>query len=766
VTTCSHCGEKNSDRARFCQACGARLAEGEVLTDVRRMVTIVFSDIVDSTGLSARLEPESFRQIMTRYFSEVRACLEKHGGTVEKFIGDAVMAVFGVPDLHEDDALRAVRAAAEMRDSIARLNGELQSRWDVRIEVRTAVNTGLVVAGNPVLGQTLVTGDAVNVAARLQDRAGPSEILMGTDTYRLVRDAVSAEPRRPFALKGIEGRVRAFRLEDVLPQQPRPARRLQAPLVGREHEMGLLYESFERVVTKGRCRMFNVFGAVGVGKSRLAEEFMRGVEDDAIVLEGRCLSYGEGSTFWPLLQVVKQAAAIPDADAAHIAQRKIAGLLGGGEPAQKTAGAVMQLIGLRELRTPARDGFWAVHDFFGTLALQRPVVLCLDDIHWAEPTLLELLKGMVEELADSPVLILCVARNEILDQHPGWLEDETNSSSVILTPLSDDECRRIVEYALGKETPSREAQDRIVESAEGNPLFLAELLAMLIDEGLLVRGDGRYVLDIHPAALNLPPTIHALLAARLDRLSPMERPAIEAASVIGEFFYLKELLALCNEAEADDLEKHLYSLVDRELIGEAKSRFSDDRAFNFRHTLVRDVAYEGISKGKRARMHELLARHLEKTARGWSRWFQEIVGYHFERAHNYRSELGQRGELTDELARRAGEQLGAAGRKAHVGGDMPAAATLLGRAAALLRGDERARLELLAPLSDALAETGQVERAIESATEAIEGARHFGLRGVEAHALTVLMKLPRRPGFKLSLGYGIGHTEGFRHRGD
>jgi predicted ATPase len=323
-----------------------------------------------------------------------------------------------------------------------------------------------------------------------------------------------------------------------------------------------------------------------------------------------------------------------------------------------------------------------------------------------------------------------------------------------------------VEYALGKDTPSSEAQDRIVESAEGNPLFLAELLSMLIDEGLLVRGDGRYVLDIHPAALNLPPTIHALLAARLDRLSPEERPAIEAASVIGELFYLKELHALCDDADADDLDKRLYSLIDRELIGEAKSRFSDDRAFTFRHTLVRDVAYEGISKEKRARLHELLARHLENAARGWSRWYQEIVGYHFERAHNFRAELGLRDQLTGELARRAGEQLGAAGRKAHIGGDMPAAATLLGRAAALLVADERDRMELLAPLADALAETGHTERAIEIATEAIEGARHFGLRGVEAHALTVLMKLPRRPGFKLSLGYGIGHTEGFRYRGD
>ena len=766
MRTCSHCGEKNSDRARFCQACGARLSEGEVLTDVRRMVTIVFSDVVDSTSLSARLEPESFRQIMTRYFSEVRTCLEKHGGTVEKFIGDAVMAVFGVPELHEDDALRAVRAAAEMRDSLARLSDELEVRWSVRIGVRTAVNTGLVVAGNPTLGQTLVTGDAVNIAARLQDRAGPDEILLGPDTYRLVRDAVTAEPRRPIALKGIDGRVRAFRLIDVLPEQPRAMRRLEAPLVGREHELGLMYESFERVASKGRCRMFNVLGAVGVGKSRLAEEFMRGVEDDAIVLEGRCLSYGEGSTFWPLLQIVRQAAAITDDDATHIAQRKIAGLLGGGEPAQKTAATVMQLIGMRELRTPARDGFWAVHDFLGTLALKRPVVVCLDDIHWAEPTLLELLKTMVEELADSPVLILCVARNELLDQHPGWLEDETNSSSVILAPLSDEECRRIVEYALGKDTPSSEAQDRIVESAEGNPLFLAELLAMLIDEGLLVRGDGRYVLDIHPAALNLPPTIHALLAARLDRLSPEERPAIEAASVIGELFYLKELLALCDDAAPDELEKHLFSLIDRELIGEAKSRFSDDRAFTFRHTLVRDVAYEGISKEKRAHLHESLARHLESAARGWSRWFQEIVGYHFERAHKFREELGLRDRPTVELARLAGEQLGAAGRKAHIGGDMPAAATLLGRAAALLVADERVRMELLAPLADALAETGQTDRAIAIATEAVEGARRLGLRGVEAHALTVLMKLPRRPGFKLSLGYGIGHTEGFRHRGD
>jgi predicted ATPase/class 3 adenylate cyclase len=730
------------------------------------MVTIVFSDVVDSTSLSARLEPESFRQIMTRYFSEVRTCLEKHGGTVEKFIGDAVMAVFGVPELHEDDALRAVRAAADMRESLARLNEELQLRWNVHVEVRTAVNTGLVVAGNPMLGQTLVTGDAVNIAARLQDRAGPNEILLGTDTYRLVRNAVSAEPRRPFTLKGIDGRVRAFRLTDVLPEQPRPSRRLQAPLVGREHELGLLYESFERVVSKGRCRMFNVLGAVGVGKSRLAEEFMRGVEDDAIVLEGRCLSYGEGSTFWPLLQIVRQAAEITDDDAAHIAQRKIAGLLGGGEPAQKTAGTLMQLIGMRELRTPARDVFWAVHDFFGTLALKRPVLLCLDDIHWAEPTLLELIKTMVDELTESPVLVLCVARNELLDQHSGWLEDETNSSSVILAPLSDEECRRIVEYALGRNTPSTEAQDRIVQSAEGNPLFLAEILAMLLDEGLLVGGDGRYVLDIHPAALNLPPTIHALLAARLDRLSPVERPAIEAASVIGEFFYLKELMALCGNGNVDELEKQLFSLIDRELIGEAKSRFSDDRAFTFRHTLVRDVAYEGISKEKRARLHESLARHLENAARGWSRWYQEIVGYHFERAHNYRAELGVRDQLTEELARRAGEQLGAAGRKAHIGGDMPAAASLLGRAAALLVSDERDRLELLAPLADALAETGQTERAIETATEAIEGARHLGLRGVEAHALTVLMKLPRSPGFKLSLGYGIGHTEGFRHRGD
>jgi class 3 adenylate cyclase len=763
---CSQCGEQNSDRARFCQACGARLQEAELLADVRKMVTIVFADVVDSTSLSSRLDPESFRQIMTRYFADMRTCLERHGGTVEKFIGDAVMAVFGVPELHEDDALRAVRAADDMRSSLEKLNQSLMSRWGVRIEVRTAINTGLVVAGNPMLGQTLVTGDVVNVAARLQGRAGPGEILLGTDTYRLIKDNVKAETLRPMTLKGIEGKVRALRLVDVLPEYSRPARRLEAPLVGREHELGLMYEAFERVVTKGRTQMFSILGAVGVGKSRLAEEFLRGVEEEALILEGRCLSYGEGSTFWPLMQIVKHAAEINDQDAAHIAQGKIAALLGGGEPAQKTASAVAQLVGLKELRSPAREKFWAIKDLFGTLALDRTIVVCLDDIHWAETTLIELLKDLVGELTDSPVLILCVARNELLDHHPGWLEDETNNSSVVLAPLKDDECRRLVEYVLGKNAPTGEAQDHIVRAAEGNPLFLAELLAMLIDEGLLVSSEGRYVLDLHPTAINVPPTIHALLAARLDRLASEERAALEAASVIGEMFYLKEVTSLVQEDGVDSLEVSLATLLDKEFITSEKSRFSDDRAFSFHHTLVRDVAYDGMSKEKRARLHERLARYLEAAARGWSRWYQEVVGYHFERAHHYRRELGRRDAVTEELAARAAEQLGAAGRKAHIGGDMPAAAALLTRATALMPADDRDRVELLPPLADALAETADVDRAFEVATEAIEKARHGGLRGVESHALTVLLKLPRRPGFKLSLGYGIAPDEGFRHKGE
>jgi class 3 adenylate cyclase len=765
MRVCSQCGESNSDRARFCQACGARLPETEVLADVRRMVTIVFADVVDSTRISSRLDPESFREIMTRYFTDVRTCLERHGGTVEKFIGDAVMAVFGVPELHEDDALRAVRAAAEMRSSLDELNQALMSRWGVQIEVRTAVNTGLVVAGNPMLGQTLVTGDVVNVAARLLGRAGPGEILLGADTHRLVRDSVKTETLRPMTLKGIEGKVRALRLIDVLPEYSRPARRLEAPLVGREHELGLLYEAFERVVTKGRTQMFSILGAVGVGKTRLAEEFMRGVEDEGMVLHGRCLSYGEGSTFWPLLQIVKHAANITDKDAPHVAQGKIAALLGGGEAAQKTSSAVSQLVGLKELRRPARERFWAIRDLFGALAVDRTLVLCVDDIHWAEPTLIELLKDLVEQLTDSPILIVCVARNELLDHHPGWLEDEENNSSVVLAPLNDEECRRLVEYVLGKNAPTGDTQDHIVRAAEGNPLFLAELLAMLIDEGLLVSSEGRYVLDLHPSAINVPPTIHALLAARMDRLAPEERSALEAASVIGEMFYLKELTSLV-EREVQGLEGQLAVLLDKEFITTEKSRFSDDSAFSFHHSLVRDVAYEGMSKEKRARLHEILARYLEAAARGWSRWYQEVVGYHFERAYAYRSELGLRDSLTDELARRAAEQLGAAGRKAHIGGDMPAAAALLTRATALMPPDQQGRVELLPALADALAETGESDRAFDVATEAIERSRHASLRGVEAHALTVLLKLPRRPGFKLSLGYGIAPDEGFRHRGD
>ena len=763
MKVCPQCGERNSERARFCQRCAAPLGASPGRGDVRRVVTVLFSDIVDSTGLAFRLGPESFRRVMESYFEGVRGAVARHDGTIEKFIGDAVMAVFGIPELHEDDALRGVRAAIEMQQALQPLNRDLMERWNVTVSTRTALNTGEVVAGDVSLGQALVTGDAVHVAARLERIAGPGEILIGRDTHRLVREAVKVQPLKPVRLKGLERPVTPYRVIELAPAAA-GAGRLDAPLVGRDHEIGLLYEAFERVSNKHRCELFTLLGTVGVGKTRLATEFLRGVENDALVLHGRCVSYGEASTFRPLADVVKQAAEISDGDSAPEARRKIAALIEGVPDASQASSHIGQLIGLKEMQGSAKDKFWAVGKLFESLAAERPVVVAFDDIHWAGATFLELVKDVVLLAADAPVLILCLARTEILEHHHGWLEEDANTASVLLAPLSDEECTRLVEYVLGRGNPSSEAQAQIVRSAQGNPLFLQETLAMLIDDGLLVDDEGRYVLKIDPSDIQVPPTIHALLAARLDRLRLEERQVIQSASVVGDLFYRSEVAHLLGMGSETGIEEHLTSLIGKELVRSERSRFPDDPAYRFHHTLIREVAYDALATDSRAVLHEAFARHLEESARGWSRSYQELVGYHYERAHLYRSGLGLDDGQTRALARRAVDHLASAGRKAHAGKDMPAAVRLIGRALAMLASDDPVRVELLPVLADALAELGDYGRAHQVATEAIEEARRTGRRGIESYALTVLLKLPRQPGFRLSLGYGIASETGFRAR--
>jgi class 3 adenylate cyclase len=754
---CLQCGEENSARARFCQACGEPLGETFVRED-RRTVTVLYSDVVGSTRLSGRLGPEAFRRFMEAYIRAVREVIGRHGGTVEKFIGDAVVAIFGVPELHEDDAIRGVRAASELHAALEPLATELRLRWNTTLATRTAVNTGEVAAGGGGPGEPLVTGDVVNIAARLERAAGPDDVLLGPETYRLVRDLVRVEPLEPLCLRGIDEPVAAYRFVE-LSIGAGPPRKFDSPLIGRDHEIGLLQEAFDRVVAKHRCELFTVLGAVGVGKSRLVAEFAHAIESEALVLTGRCPSYGEANTFWPLAQIVRQALDISDGDPPAAARTKVELSLNGRSGGSEAALQLAELIGLADMDGPARERFWAVGKWFHRLAEHRPVVVMLDDIHWAEATFLQLIKDIAVLAAEVPLLVVCVARTELLEQHHGWLEEEESAASVMLAPLADDECARLVRYVLGGEGASEEVQTEIVKSAQGNPLFLQEMLAMLLDEGLLVDRDGRYVLTITPAMMRVPPTIHALLAARLDRLSLAERAVIESASVVGDLFYASEIAEILGDQLGPEV---LGSLCEKELIGAEQSRFLDDAAFRFRHTLIREVAYEGLAQERRAQLHEQLADYLAAAARGWSRSYQELVGYHYERAHDYRVGLGFDDERAAGLGAEAAVQLCSASRKAHAAKDMPAAASLLGRAVALTGESSPNRLELLPVYAEALAESGDNEAAFEVATAAIEEARRTGRPGIESYALTVLLKLPRRPGFRLSLGLGVGG--GFRTR--
>ncbi|MGH3113881.1 MAG: adenylate/guanylate cyclase domain-containing protein, partial [Gaiellaceae bacterium] len=337
-------------------------------------VTVLFTDVSGSTDLAERLDPESVRRVMGRYFDEMRAVIERHEGTVEKFIGDAIMAVFGIPAVHEDDALRAVRAAVEMRQALDALNGELEREWGVRIAVRTGINTGEVVAGDATAAQMLVTGDAVTVAARLQQAAEAGEVLIGRDTYLLLRDAVQGDPVEPLQVKGKEEPLDAYLLAELTPGAALPARHLDSPLVDRLRELELLGEAFDRAVGERACRLMTVIGTAGVGKSRLASEAVSAVGERATVLVGRCLPYGEGITYWPLVEAVKQAGGIADADAVDAVRAKLATLVEDGEDAPLVADRITQLLGVVESVATNEQTFWSVRRLLEAMARRRPVV--------------------------------------------------------------------------------------------------------------------------------------------------------------------------------------------------------------------------------------------------------------------------------------------------------------------------------------------------------------------------------------------------------
>jgi class 3 adenylate cyclase/tetratricopeptide (TPR) repeat protein len=699
--------------------------------EVRKTVTVLFADISGSTALGERLDPESLRGIMSRYFEEMRSAIEQHGGTLEKFIGDAVMAVFGVPTVHEDDALRAVRAASQMREILAALNAELDRDFGARLQIRIGINTGEVVAGDPSAGETFVTGDTVNVAARFEQSAVPGEIVFGEDTHRLVRDAVDVEPVDPLELKGKADRVPAFRLVNVTPGAPAFARRLDSPLVGREEELSRLQHVFEEAVAERACRLATVQGDAGLGKSRLATELVARVGDRARVLSARCLPYGEGITFWPIAELVKEAAAIDETAAPEAARAKLRALVANAEDGAEVADRVSASIGLGEGGAgDIQETFWAVRRLLEIVAADAPLVVLFEDIHWAEPTFLDLLQYLIRFSVEQPLLLVCTARPDLRETRSDW---SSVGDTIVLEPLSRDQSADLIANLLGKVELPAEVQAQITDAAEGNPLFVEEMLRKLIDERMLERDNGHWAARGDLSHVSVPGTINALLAARLDQLELEERAVIQRASVVGKVFWWGAVTELSPEDDRPRVGSHLQTLLRKELVHPDRSGFAGEDAFRFSHILVRDAAYRSMPKRSRADLHQRFAGWLERKAGDRIAEFEEIVGYHLEHAYRYEAELGPVDDQARAVAAAAAERLAAAGRRALAHWDVAATVNLLSRAVDLLPEADPRRLDLLPDLGMALAHS-DIPRAEAVLAEAMEGARKAGDPRLESRA--------------------------------
>jgi class 3 adenylate cyclase/tetratricopeptide (TPR) repeat protein len=632
----------------------------------RKTVTVVFCDVTGSTELGESTDPEALRALLARYFERMSGIVEAHGGSVEKFIGDAVMAVFGVPAAHEDDALRACRAAIEMRDAFPELG----------IAGRIGVNTGEVVTGTE---ERLATGDAVNVAARLEQAAQPGEVLIGDSTLALVRASVEGEPVEPLTVKGKSEPVPAFRLDAV--REP-GERRFASPMVGRETELRRLGDAFEQAAHDRSCQLFTVLGSAGVGKSRLAAEFLAGL--DARVVRGRCLSYGDGITYWPVVEILKQLGTLPEGDAAR---------------------PLRALLGEEETPVQATEIAWGFRKLLEQEAQDEPLVCLLDDLHWAEETLLDLVEHVADLSRDAPLLLLCMARPELLERRPSWGGGKLNATTVLLEPLDAAETERLI-AELGGVGP--ELRDRILQVAEGNPLFLEEMLALVRDSG--------------GGEVEVPPTIQALLAARLDQLDPAERSVLERGSVEGRTFHRGAVAAL---AESDgSVDQRLIALVRKELVRPDRAQLRGDDAYRFRHLLIRDAAYDALPKATRADLHERFARWIEEHGEELVE-LDEIVGYHLEQACRFRAELGM--DVDNALRADARQRLTDAGRRAHGRQDFAAALHLIRRALSLVPQDELDVI-LEIDLGDALFFTGQPQETYRHLTAAAERAATVGDR--------------------------------------
>lgn len=690
------------------------------LDEDRRTVTIFFADPKPTTDAGTALGPVARGEAMGRYFDVVAPILEGHGGTVEKFIGDAVMAVFGIPVRREDDPVRALRAAADVQAALVDLAVEVDGTV-VRFASPIGVNTGPVVAGDGSSGERLVTGDTVNVAARLEQAAGPGEVIVGDLTAALAGSAVELVAVEPLALKGKAERVPAHRLVRVRADgADRAPQRHDLPLIGRDDELARLLAALDGVAADGHAGRAVVVGDAGLGKSRLVEEFLGSA--GARVVAGNCLAYGDGITFWPLLRIVQGAAGIAEDDEGDVARAKVRSLAGGDE---RLAERLSVLAGLDDAPFSVGELTWAFGRLLERLASDGPVIALVDDVHWGEPTLFEVLEE-VQAATDAPVLVLLAARTSLLDEHPEVVPAD-DPATIVLGPLTHEHGERFLRLLLGDAAIDPAALARIVDAAAGNPLFLEQLLSMLVDEGRLERTGSGWRLRDDLASLVVPASVEALLATRLDRLPPDGRRTIGPASVVGRHVAVDALAHLVDDDLRPVVDQQLDDLTDRDLIVPVDAA---EPAFRFQHQLIRDATYQSLLKRARAALHERFVAWAEarNSERGREAEFDEILGYHLESAHRYRTELGPLDADVEALGVRGAAHLVAAGRRALARGDVAAAANLLPRAAALLPDAHPDRPEHLLLAGSALHETGAFDEAIVTYERAADAADAHGDR--------------------------------------
>jgi class 3 adenylate cyclase/tetratricopeptide (TPR) repeat protein len=656
---CANCGAEIPEGARFCPACGRRVEPAAEAGEERKVVSILFSDVAGSTALGERLDPERLKEVIGAYFEAMRREIEAEGGTVEKFVGDAVMAVFGVPVAHEDDPRRALRAALRMRGALGELNRRLEHEHGVTLAMRTGVNTGEVVAETaPRAGQGMVAGDAVNVAARLEQAAESGQILVSERTARSARGLVFRS-LGPVSLKGKEEPVRVFELveEGEVPppglRHGERAREHPAPMVGRGRELDLLRAVFERACSERRTHLVTIYGEPGVGKTRLVEEFegwAAGLAEPPLVLRGRCLPYGEGVTYWPLAEILKGEAGVLDSDAPDLALEKVHKVAGAvlaevpglSEDPDRSVATLAFTVGLADPSHPLEEHEphmvrAAVHEawrsYFWALAHRGPVLVEVEDIHWGDPALLDLLEELAER-CDGPLLFVCSARHELTLRRSGWGGGRRNFSSVLLDPLGDAEARRLLDLLLGEEDVGEALRERILDRAGGNPFFLEEIVRHVVEERRTVAAEAGWRAATEMEEVEIPDTVQGVLAARMDLLLPAEKRILQSAAVVGRVFWTGPVGTLLEEpAPPQDVLDALARLQERGLVhARVGSSIEGEREYAFRHILTRDVAYESLPRRDRATKHALVADWLESRA-GRQTEFAELLAHHYAEAH-------------------------------------------------------------------------------------------------------------------------------------